>query len=254
MNSFKNLVSVLVLVRLCVIITIPFLGLMGCEQEQTSTHLTPVTRVDRPIEVLQEDETLKRFEDPKTHLWGYKDQQGKIIIPARFRMTDRFTIHGWGDFWVGGTTWLKINKQGKTLVQSYFFDSGPDYFASGLSRYVDNDKIGFIDTQANIVITAKYDFATPFEYSAPITKVCMGCSWHDHPCYKEGKGGCNHKILKGGKWGVIDSTGKLIVPIEYDNEGTAFNKPLVLTKDNKQYALYQNDQGGYVLQEYSNLP
>jgi len=96
-----------------------------------------------------------------------------------------------------------LNTQGK-MIKSYIFDNGADYFQEGLSRFVLNNKIGFINEKLEIVIQPKYDFAYPFENGA--SKVCSGCS-----LTKVGE----HKEVRGGQWGLIDKTGKILKKISY---------------------------------------
>ena len=93
-----------------------------------------------------------------------------------------------------------------TGVHPYPFDNGPDYFEEGLARFVKNNKFGFFDTKARIVVPATYDFATPFKEGRAV--VCNGCK-----PYTEGE----YILYKGGKWGFIDTAGKVIIPLQYDS-------------------------------------
>ena len=95
-----------------------------------------------------------------------------------------------------------ISKLGKT-IHTYFFDNGADYFHDGLARVIKKGKIGFINENLEVVIEPKYDYARFFENGK--AKVCNGCS--------EKKDG-EHSMMVGGKWGLIDTTGKLIEPIK----------------------------------------
>lgn len=85
----------------------------------------------------------------------------------------------------------------KTLI----FDNGPDDFSNGLARTERNGKIGFFDKALSIVIKPQYDFAYSFENDLAL--VCMGCIRK-----KEGE----HTRMAGGKWGAINSKGKIIIP------------------------------------------
>ena len=95
-----------------------------------------------------------------------------------------------------------VSKSGK-VVHTYFFDNGADYFHDGLARVIKKGKIGFIDENLKVVIKPKYDFATPFKNGK--ARVCNGC--------REKKDG-EHNIMVGGKWGTIDTIGKLIEPLK----------------------------------------
>ena len=96
------------------------------------------------------------------------------------------------------------------VVRSFFFDNGADYFEEGLSRTIANGKFGFINQQLETVIAPQFDFAYPFEDSKSM--VCQGCQQQ-----KETNG--EHTMIVGGKWGVIDKKGDIIVPLEYSLQG-----------------------------------
>jgi len=96
-----------------------------------------------------------------------------------------------------------VSKSGKT-VRTYYIDNGADYFVEGVARTILNNKFGYIDEQLNVVINPEYDFAFPFENGMAV--VCNGCR-------SEPDG--EHKIVVGGKWGVINKFGKVVVPLKY---------------------------------------
>ena len=95
-----------------------------------------------------------------------------------------------------------VSKSGK-VVHTYFFDNGADYFHDGLARVIKKGKIGFINTKLEVVIEPKYDYARFFENGK--AKVCNGC---------REKKDREHSMMVGGKWGLIDTTGKLIEPMK----------------------------------------
>jgi hypothetical protein len=82
------------------------------------------------------------------------------------------------------------------------FDNGPDYFQEGLARTEQKGKIGFIDKKLSIVVRPEYDFAFPF--SNGVSVVCNGCT--------KKKAG-EHTEVAGGRWGAIDTRGKIIQPV-----------------------------------------
>ena len=96
-----------------------------------------------------------------------------------------------------------INKEGKQLFEIHWYDNGPDYIEEGLFRMKNNDKIGFADTSGTIVIEPQYDFALPFKNGKAV--VCNGC--------KKGSG----FTQQGGKCGVIDKKGNIVVPLIYSS-------------------------------------
>lgn len=98
--------------------------------------------------------------------------------------------HSWG---------LAYNKKGEFLFTPFAFDNGPDGPAEGLSRFVKNGKIGFVNRHGDIVIDAKYDFAGIFNYGT--VEYCNGCIWN----YKN-----EHSFVTGGIWGYLDYKGNTV--------------------------------------------
>ncbi|UJB16354.1 WG repeat-containing protein [Xanthomonas translucens] len=75
------------------------------------------------------------------------------------------------------------------------WDSGPDYFAEGLTRGIVHGCIGFYDRQLREVIPPVHDFAWPFENG--VARVC------DH-CRRGTPDGDGHTPMEGGRWYAID--------------------------------------------------
>ncbi|CAA6820654.1 MAG: Unknown protein [uncultured Sulfurovum sp.] len=91
-----------------------------------------------------------------------------------------------------------IRKDGKK-IQTLTYDNGADPFSDGLARTRVNGKIGFFNTNLEIVLKPIYDFAFPFHEGK--AEICTGC--------KEKKEG-EHTMLDGGKWQKIDRNGLVI--------------------------------------------
>lgn len=195
--------------------------------------------------------SLIPFEDPKTHLFGYQSPLGEVLITPKFTRALNFSKWGIADVYIEPPgKFFRIDQSGKILVQAYFDDNGPDYFVRGLSRFVENDKIGFIDREGHQVISAKFDGAMPFSYSRPVTVVCEGCQEVKTP-------DSEYTELKYGQWGAIDDQGHIIVPLEYDRfsltkQGTLGPSKSILTfhKGDQAYKLYYyTHQRKYTLKE-----
>jgi len=148
------------------------------------------------------------YDDMDKDRSGYMDKDGKIVIEPKYiiaRPYDRYNIAAVAD----EKEWKYIDTTGKTILKPYLFDNGPDYFKDGLSRYVKNNLIGFIDAKYQIVIKAQYEFVTPFHNS--YATFCIG--------FKEAllKEGSEHTKMEGGKWGIINKKGKVVVEAIYDS-------------------------------------
>lgn len=180
---------------------------------------------------------LFAYHDEKTQLWGYKDAQGKIVIPPQFSQVERDEVfspkHKETEYLVPVEkkgTFYRITRSGNIKFESVYFDNGADYYEEGLARFIDpkTRKVGFHDRKGNIKIKAEYDFASPFQNG--VANVCNGChgEYPQMPTYapissSPYKHPLNQMYLDvvGGKWGMINTDGKIIVPLKYDSHEEA---------------------------------
>ena len=95
-------------------------------------------------------------------LYGYKTTNGEIAIKARYHMVYTDTLCRMAT--VMTTEWevICIDRHDNILCRPFIFDNGPDYVSEGVFRIVENGKMGFADTNGNIVIPAVFDFVAPF--------------------------------------------------------------------------------------------
>lgn len=171
----------------------------------------------------QKKRDLFYFLSKKDSLLGVKDQEGNIVIPAKhinlaFAAEDfakpiteqtiimlpknepeRTQPYNYG---------LAYNREGKVLYAPYLYDNGPDYLEEGLSRFVENGKIGFVDRAGKKVIPAQWDWVSPFEYG--IAKACTNCFLdytkdQEHPPLDLSKAQTSY----------IDKQGKAIIPLTH---------------------------------------
>ena len=99
-----------------------------------------------------------------------------------------------------------VSKTGE-VVRTHFYDNGADYFVEGVARTILDGKFGYIDQQLNIVIMPEYDFAFPF-----INGMAIVCN----DCRSESDG--EHKVMVGGRWGVINKVGMVILPLNFSKK------------------------------------
>lgn len=150
---------------------------------------------------------LSRFEDEKTGLWGFQDENGAIIIKPQFDIAYEFTgaiaVVGYQD----GLHY--IDRSGKILsIRPFIYDNGPDYFREGLARFLDAGKIGFLDETGKIVIKPlTFDFISPFADS--LAAVSIGCKVTPRSENAE------YDWMTGEKWGYIDRNGKIVIPLKF---------------------------------------
>jgi hypothetical protein len=92
--------------------------------------------------------------------------------------------------------------------ETVVYESGADYFVEGLARGISRGKIGFINHALEFEIAPAYDFAFPFDHGHAV--VCNGCV---------GVWVGEYEALEGGVWGVIDRSGRVVIPLEPSKDG-----------------------------------
>ncbi|TGL45615.1 WG repeat-containing protein [Leptospira perdikensis] len=155
-------------------------------------------------------------------LYGFKNKSGKVIIKPQYQHVMDFTKELVA-FVVKDNKWVCIDTKNKTLLDVFIYDNGPDYYSEKLARFVENKKFGFFDSHCKKQIPANYDFVYPFENGFSI--VCNGC---------ESKSDGEHSTIVGGKYGIINKKGKVILPVEYDSiDSIDFKKKTAIVTTNK---------------------
>ena len=158
--------------------------------------------------IFSSSDTPIPYDDMDKDRSGYMDKDGKIVIEPKYIIARPYGLYNIAAV-ADEKEWKYIDTTGKTILKPYLFDNGPDYFKDGLSRYVKNNLIGFIDEKYQIVIKAQYEFVTPFHNS--YATFCVDCK--EAPL----KEGSEHTKREGGKWGIINKKGKVVIEAIYDN-------------------------------------
>nr|WP_086937392.1 WG repeat-containing protein [Thaumasiovibrio occultus] len=138
-----------------------------------------------------------------------KDEEGNLtLLPPHLTRMD-FDEHGLTGLYVHDPLQVfYVNRQGE-MMEAMFFDLGPDYFVEGLARTVVDGKIGYFNRDFDIVITPKYDWGFTFNEGKAL--VCNGCEKHPDE-------DSDHFTMQGGKWGVINTEGEEIIPVNFARE------------------------------------
>ena len=120
------------------------------------------------------------YADKDSTMVGVKNQKGKVIISP----IKTFVYHDCSipiaeetiDFEGSPAPFVGVenspvipigsvyNRKGKYLYSAQFYDNGMDYWKEGLRRYVENNKIGFVNRSGEKNLTAQWDFVSPFHY------------------------------------------------------------------------------------------
>lgn len=137
-------------------------------------------------------------EQASSGLYGFKNQDGQMVIAPRFHLAGDFSAQGIAPV-VDDKGWAYIDLEGQVLLRPFVFDNGPDPFSEGLARYVEQGKIGFFNEQGQVAIPARFRFAEPFVNG--LAAFCEGCKKR---YYGE------HWSMEGGRWGCIDHQGQVV--------------------------------------------
>lgn len=128
------------------------------------------------------------------------------ITPAHTRRM--LFEHGLAEVRIPGLGCLWARRDG--LARPVFtFDNGPDPFVHGLTRGWLGGKVAFYDRRLRIFLATDYDWSFPFNARGQAL-VCKGCRSDGH----------EHASMIGGRWGIIDRTGHLVVPLT-DGDATS---------------------------------
>lgn len=84
----------------------------------------------------------------------------------------------------------------------FTFDNGADPFEGGLTRSFHDGKVAFHDRRLRLVLATGYDWSFPFDGRGEAL-VCEGCK----------SDGREPASMVGGRWGIIDRKGRLVVPL-----------------------------------------
>jgi len=151
---------------------------------------------------IKNNDYLVSFNDTVKDQWGYKNQNGEIVIPlGKYAscFTDTFKTYAIV-VKPNSALFLAIDRQENVLYGVFPFDNGPDESSDGLFRILENKKIGYADsTSGKVVIKPQFDCAWPFENG--VAEVSTDCK-----VQSEGE----HSSWISDHWYYIDKTGKIV--------------------------------------------
>lgn len=139
---------------------------------------------------------------------GYVDVNNKMVIPiGKYAYLYSPTFDKIAFVSMKGEKGIyAIDRSEQILFQVYVVDNGPDYLSYGTFRIVKNQKIGFANMAGEVVIKPQYDFAYPFQKGGYAVFNIGGV------LTKDGE----YSSYKGGRWGVINAKGDIIVEPKYE--------------------------------------
>jgi WG containing repeat len=154
--------------------------------------------------------------------WGYKDDSGRVVIPAQFLVAEKFSRQGLAAV-ADERSWAYIDTKGSIVIRPFVLDNTPDEFSEGVARVTADQKFGFFNERGQIVIKPQFDFASSFHDS--LAAVCMEC--------REERMG-EHRVISGGKWGYIDKQANMAIPLQFEAAGDFENGKAAVLLDGKR--------------------
>lgn len=140
---------------------------------------------------------------------GYVNEKNEVVIPVgkylRLYSTefDRIAFVS-----IKGKPGIyAINRAEQILFKVHCVDNRPDVVSEGLFRIIRNGKIGFADMTGKVVIEPQFQFAFPFQRGG------IAIFNEGGTLVREGE----YTRYQGGKWGVINKDGKVVVPANYED-------------------------------------
>jgi hypothetical protein len=173
--------------------------------------------------------------------WGFINHKGEVVVPLEYDMV--FNFHeGIAPVRKNGKSGY-INKTGEIVIPlEYDIEDGyPSGFSEGLTLVEKNEKKGFIDKMGKVIIPIELEYEHIGSFEEGIAAVTTEKyksverfkNESDKDFFKRAE-----EVRKHQRWGFIDKTGKIVIPIEY--AGHAGHMPLfieglaVVIKDGKQ--------------------
>ncbi|GHV42636.1 hypothetical protein FACS189490_12010 [Clostridia bacterium] len=195
--------------------------------------------------------TYKEGEGYSTEWHGFIDKAGKKAITAQngsgLQFSDGLASMQNGTF---------IDTSGKVVISGLELDGiYAGNFSEGLAPAlsIKNDKYGYIDKTGKVVIDFLYDEARPFDGGlAPVVKspsqsgyIDKSGKFYDYSWKGELVDGLS-VVMKDDKWGFIDKTGSLVIPLTY-SFAYDFNDGFALVETDKGKWCFINSTGKVVI-------
>ncbi|MDT4987005.1 MAG: hypothetical protein QOI74_1099 [Micromonosporaceae bacterium] len=138
--------------------------------------------------------------DERTGRWGFVDEMGVFRIPPKYVDVQPFRDDV---AWVkraGSHSWELIDETGRLLIDHTARHVGVSGFVDGIAWVSPNGATGWIgiDKANSVLITTPFDDVRPFRRGVAA-------------------------VRRAGRWGAVDATGTIVVPLRYDAFATALH-------------------------------
>lgn len=130
--------------------------------------------------------------------YGYIDSTLSLVIPCIFEVTRNFS-EGIATVKDSSGKWGYIAKDGR-MVTPCIYDNA-DKFSCGRAMITKDSLVGFIDRTGKITIAPQFDYASYFNYN-----IGRKIGFQDNMCV----------LSKNDRYGIIDTTGHILLEFIYD--------------------------------------
>ncbi len=174
--------------------------------------------------------------------FGYIDTTGKLVIPAKYGIADYF-YGGYASVCLGDK-WGVIDKTGKTVIPIQY-DSAIMY--EGYARVENNGEYSILDANGNVIIPEGV-----YDHIGRVVDGLISVQKNGVDSCKNGFIDTTGKVIVplqydyayefingysmvrfDGKWGLIDMKGNVMIPLEYDSAGPFYDGLSCIEKDGK---------------------
>lgn len=165
-------------------------------------------------------------------LYGFRREDGTVIAPNIYRFVGQFSGGYCKVLLDYGQAGL-IDSTGRQVVPCRYDEVA--FPSEGRVRVSKEGRFGFTDMEGRVVIPLKYDNAGSFSEGLAQVRVDGFCTYVDSlgkelfaPCYEDVQPfSCGYAfVLKHRKWGLIDHTGRLVMPTLFSRVSGFFGDTL----------------------------
>ena len=186
--------------------------------------------------------------------YGFIDAKGKVVIPFQFSRVLGPFQGGIAPIITQDGKKAYVNRKGNIFAQGISnISHHPD--SDGLLKYEKEKKLGFIDTNGNVVIKPQFDDVSEFSEGLAAVKLknkwgfinksgelVIECKYEEVNDFKEGLA----PIKLSDQWGFIDKTGKTVIKAQY-HHASCFSDGLACVTEKSKTNGYIDKKGNLVI-------
>lgn len=167
---------------------------------------------------------------------GGINKKNETVIPLEYDLLGYFA-EGFSSYKTNNLAGI-MDANGKKITEPVF--EGLGTFSEGLAPFMKDKKIGYVNTKGEIMIPAEYDSGNPFSDGyALISKIELKVN---DPLSSGPAISTNPKV------GFIDSNGKVVIPLKYNNAADFLNGYAIVQDGD---AIHLIDKKGEIVKSYS---